>query len=418
MTKCPAAELTRTPGEPEFCGLRDIGVIVADYNPGANSRRLYFHTPMHASSTQQDPLVSVVVPAWNAERTIVETLRSLLSQTYQALEIVVVDDGSSDSTADKVKQMATEFPQLRLILQPNRGVAAARNAGVRSSRGEYVAAVDADDLWFPEAAQMLVTALGSAGPDVAIAYGWSLTIDERGQADGGQICSRVAGRVYATLLCHNFIGNASATMFRRTAFDAVGGYDSRFHEHGVQGCEDWDLYLRLAESYRFCVVPQFLVGYRKSGDSMSAALSSMAESHGYLLQKAKDRHPRIPSALTRLSTSSFYIHLAKECRNQANSRESYRWWRRALGEGRLFTVIHPETYGLAASVLMDRLRPSGGKRLVLGHGAKPESAGGADSVSSSRFPGTIPKLSFRSRIRLLLQGMLHAAVRRVPATYR
>jgi glycosyltransferase involved in cell wall biosynthesis len=100
------------------------------------------------------PLVSVIVAAYNAEATLAETLRSALAQSYRPVEIILVDDGSTDRTAE----IASSFAEVILIRQANAGVAAARNAGIRASRGEWLAPLDADDLWHPAKLERQVAA--------------------------------------------------------------------------------------------------------------------------------------------------------------------------------------------------------------------------------------------------------------------
>ncbi|MGB3670077.1 MAG: glycosyltransferase family 2 protein, partial [Phormidesmis sp.] len=102
------------------------------------------------------PLISVVVPAYNAEAFIAATLASVLSQTYQNLEVWVIDDGSSDRTAAIVEKLAQQNARINLLRQPNQGVAIARNAGIQSAKGEFVAPIDADDLWWPGALEKLM----------------------------------------------------------------------------------------------------------------------------------------------------------------------------------------------------------------------------------------------------------------------
>src|SRR4051812_40604491 len=126
------------------------------------------------------PLVSFVVAARNAEEFIGETLASLLAQSYPRVEVVVVDDGSSDATAAVVRATSARDPRVRLVTQPWTGVAAARNRAVASSSGAFVAPVDADDVWLPPAAARLVERLERAGPETAVAYAWSAYIDEAG----------------------------------------------------------------------------------------------------------------------------------------------------------------------------------------------------------------------------------------------
>ena len=209
-------------------------------------------------------LVSVILPACNAERFIGKTLESVLAQTWRKLEIVAVDDGSEDRTAEIVREHARRDPRVRLLRQVNRGVAAARNHAIEHSAGALVAPIDADDAWHPLKLERQVRALEAQPPVVGLAYVWSRRVDAEGRAIGpcaGDTCS---GAVFLPLLLGNFIGNSSSPLIRRECFDRVGGYSSAFQTRGAQGCEDWELYLRLAEAYRFLVIPECLVDYRRT----------------------------------------------------------------------------------------------------------------------------------------------------------
>jgi glycosyltransferase involved in cell wall biosynthesis len=290
----------------------------------------------------------LIVPAYNAERFIEGTIRSLLSQTYRHIEIIVIDDGSSDSTADLVKSIRNEDPRVVLLRQANLGVAAARNAGVVRSGGEFIAPVDADDLWYPRAVEKLAACLLEQGPGVGVVYAWSVYIDERGVLTGGFRAATLEGDVFTTLLCHNFLGNASCTMMRRVCFDDTGGYDIGFREHAEQGCEDWDFYLRVSEHYHFGVVPEFLIGYRKIKGRMSSDSKQMAISQEYMLQKVYRRQPRLPGFLSRVSRSSFYIYLAHE----SGPVDRGIWLKRALGSAPLFCLLRPRFYALCITEIL------------------------------------------------------------------
>jgi glycosyltransferase involved in cell wall biosynthesis len=282
----------------------------------------------HLSSNS--PLVSVIIPAYNAEQFIERTLNSVLCQIYQHLEILVVDDGSTDRTAEIVKSIAQQDHRVILLQQPNSGVAAARNLGIQKSKGEFIAPIDADDIWYPQNLEKQVRCLLQSEPSVGLVYSWSLNIDEEDSPIEGFCASKIEGKVYKTLLCHNFIGNASATLIRRTCFEKVGGYNCQMKEQNAQGCEDWELYLRIAEHYQFRVLPEFHVGYRKIINSMSGDYSKMAKSHSLMLQAVRQRHPEIPAALYRLSSSSFYMYLAEQSHQRSNYRSILLWLYRAL----------------------------------------------------------------------------------------
>lgn len=276
------------------------------------------------------PLVSVIVPAYNAELFIEKTLKSVLNQTYTDIEVLVVDDGSCDRTVEVVEQIAGSDRRVRLFRQPNSGVAAARNAAIRQAKGELIAPIDADDIWYPSNLEKQVCCLLNSPPAVGLVYSWSADITENDQLTGSLHAASIKGDVYTTLLCHNFLGNASATLIRKTCLDRVGGYSSRFKQQQAQGCEDWDLYLRIAERYEFRVVPEFLVGYRKIQHSMSRDYSSMAKSQALMLQAVQQKHPKIPSVFYRLSCSSFYLYLAHQSSQTGEDRSALSWLWQAL----------------------------------------------------------------------------------------
>ena len=119
------------------------------------------------------PLVSVIIPAYNTAAFISKTLDSVLSQTYRNLEVLVVDDGSQDETPEIVKLIAQSDRRVTLLRQANAGVAAARNLAIQKSSGEYIAPIDADDIWFPQNLEKQVQYMLEASPLVGLVYAWS-----------------------------------------------------------------------------------------------------------------------------------------------------------------------------------------------------------------------------------------------------
>jgi glycosyltransferase involved in cell wall biosynthesis len=252
------------------------------------------------------PLVSVIVPAFNAAPFIGRTLDSVLSQTYRHLEVLVVDDGSADATPRIAEARAEADGRVRLLRQQNQGVAAARNAGVAEARGEYVAPIDADDLWYPTKIERQVQSLERAGAAHGLAYTWWIGIDEHDVPNIRSHPWTVEGDIAEAHTALNFIGNASVPLIRRVCFDTVGGYDESFRARGAQGCEDWDLSLRIAERYRVSVVPEHLTGYRRMAGSMSGNVATMIRSHELMLERLRQRRPDVPDVLLRWSRGQLY----------------------------------------------------------------------------------------------------------------
>ncbi|WP_161495003.1 glycosyltransferase family A protein [Caulobacter sp. BP25] len=222
-------------------------------------------------------LVSVVIPAYNAASTLDRTLKSVCDQTYAALEILVVDDGSQDETAQIAHRWAARDGRVRLLTQPNSGVAAARNLGVAEAKGDLIAPVDADDLWAPEKIEKQLAAL-EALPEAALAYCWFALIDAHDKPIRGNSTPTYSGDVLRHICRGNFIGNGSAPLIRKAAILEAGGYDSSLRAQRAQGCEDYLLYYRIARSHPFACVPEVLLGYRQTPDNMSGDVLQMLRS--------------------------------------------------------------------------------------------------------------------------------------------
>lgn len=251
-----------------------------------------------ASSLGRDQLVSVVVPAYNAAATLDETLRSVRAQTHRALDIIVVDDGSSDATGSIAGQHARDDTRVRVLQQANAGVAAARNRGWRDARSELVAFIDADDLWAARKIELQLGALHAAGPRTGLVYCWYAHLDAESRVIDVYEGPRWQGDVLQTLAATSFIGNGSAALIRREALEGAGGFDASLQARGAQGCEDQLLYCRIAASYHFAVVAEHLVGYRTSPGRMSSDRVRMLRSWQLVAQDLRARYPgRLDAAL-------------------------------------------------------------------------------------------------------------------------
>lgn len=299
------------------------------------------------------PLISVIIPAYNAETFLAKTLESVLSQTYQNIEILVVDDGSTDKTAEIVKSFARKDKRVSLLQQSNAGVAAARNLAIEKSRGEYIAPIDADDIWYPQNLEKQLECLIKSEPSVGVVYSWSLDINEKDLLTGGFYNSTIEGEVYKALVYKYFMGNASSSLIRRICFEKVGGYNCQLKAENAQGCEDLELFLRIAEHYQFKVVPEFLVGYRQIPSSMSCNYAAMAKSHSLIMADVRQRHPEIPANIYRWSSSSFYLYnLAIKSNRSGNHRSTLLWLYRALKQDFFMTLLRHNSYILSIESLL------------------------------------------------------------------
>jgi glycosyltransferase involved in cell wall biosynthesis len=242
--------------------------------------------------------VAVIVPAYNARATIERTVLSVLNQTYANLEVLVVDDGSTDETAILVQRLASVDPRIRLLQKENGGVISARNHGIAHASGEFIAPIDADDLWHPEKIRKQVALMRKCGTRVGLIYAWARGIDEQDRILFDITPSWFRGDVYAALIMRNFI-SSSAPLVRRHCVEEVGGYDASLAGRGATRNADFKFNLDIAERYDFDFIPEFLWGYRFLAGSMSTDMEAMLRSQKVVIRDARARHPELPEKLFR-----------------------------------------------------------------------------------------------------------------------
>lgn len=236
------------------------------------------------------PTISVIVPAYNAAAYVARTLASVRAQTFGDFEVVVVDDGSTDATAQVVQEAVDADPRFRLIRQPNGGVAVARNRALREARGRYVANLDSDDLWRPKFLERTFAALEAAGPDAAFAFARSQWIDADDQLLPGAEPAPAAKVDYRELLLRNPVGNGSAMLMRTALVRAVGGYDAGLVA-GYGQAEDWRLLLQLSWRGAVVVVDEPLVLYRIVPSSSSHVLERAARASMEVIRRCQAEGP-------------------------------------------------------------------------------------------------------------------------------
>jgi glycosyltransferase involved in cell wall biosynthesis len=268
--------------------------------------------------TRTENLVTVIVPAYNAAQHLRHTLESIRRQTYPSIEVLVVDDGSTDATPDVAAEFARLDPRFRTIRQANAGVGAARNTAIRHARGEFIAPVDADDVWYPRKLEKQVACMRVGGDAVGLVYCWYVRIDDEGREIGYSTRVDIEGWIREAMVFRNFVGNASVPLIRARVLEDVGLYLTRAEQGGSQGCEDRDLNLRIAERAEFRVVPEYLVKYRQRKTAMSANPRGMRGSFRVVTRRAKDRNPDLPRRLFRWSRGAFHAYQMRKCYRLGN----------------------------------------------------------------------------------------------------
>ncbi|MBN3923431.1 glycosyltransferase [Nostoc sp. NMS4] len=252
-------------------------------------------------SSNPIPKISVIIPAYNSEKTIKHTIQSVLNQTFSDLELIVINDGSKDSTLEVVTKIHDS--RIKVFSYSNAGGNVSRNRGLHHAVGEFVSFLDADDLWTPDKLQSQLKAL-QENVAAKVAYSWTDYIDENGQflLSGKRI--NVNGNGYEKLLLNNFLENGSNPLISRKALISLGGFDE-----SLSAAQDWDMWLRLASNFDFICVPSVQILYRISTNSVSCNLVRQEKTCLQVLEKAYKQKPSTLKHSWNISLANLYKYL-------------------------------------------------------------------------------------------------------------
>lgn len=251
------------------------------------------------------PTVSVIIPAYNAEKTILETIQSLQQQTCSDFEMVVINDGSTDRTLEILASI--DDPRLKVFSYENGGLPTARNRGIERAIGQFLSFIDADDLWTADKLAAQLAAL-EQHPEAGAAYSWTAYIDADSHFLYNGKPVPFTGNIYPQLLLECFIANGSNILVRRSCIAAVGQFDPT-----LKSTEDWDFYLRLAAKYPFILVPKYQILYRRSSGSMTAKVDVMEKYNLLVAERAFENAPAELQYLKHQSLANVHLFMVEIC---------------------------------------------------------------------------------------------------------
>lgn len=257
----------------------------------------------------ETPLVSVIIPTFNAGRFVNATIDSALRQTVENIEVLVLDDGSTDDTVTRVKSFRD--PRLRICEYTHRGAPAAMNAGLHSARGQYLGFLDHDDLWLPAKLDRHVEFFERT-PGVAVTFSWSGLIDERDRPIGLHPAHWRGPISFRQLLEDYVVGSSSSLVIRRSSVLSVGSFDVQ-----LPRCHDFDLVLRIAFAHPngICAIPEELTLYRRHPGQMSRDWRAMHREWNTVFEKCRRLAPAETAAVesrARSNINRYFAYLAYE----------------------------------------------------------------------------------------------------------
>ncbi|MER3445446.1 MAG: glycosyl transferase [Candidatus Dadabacteria bacterium] len=226
------------------------------------------------------PRVSVIIPTYNRAEFLCSAITSVLNQTFQDFEIIVVDDASNDGTYEVVSSFnGNGIKYIRHKI--NRGGAAARNTGIRASTGEYIAFLDDDDEWMPEKLQMQVDLLQISPPEVGAVYTGFVIVSRAGGEILYQGVPTRKGYIFNEMLIGNLVGATPSVFLRRECFNRVGLFDEN-----LPFAEDWDMWIRISKEFHFECIEEILVKcYFHNRDKLSVNLEGLSRGIEIMLEK-------------------------------------------------------------------------------------------------------------------------------------
>ncbi len=211
------------------------------------------------------PSVSVILPTYNRAYSIERAIGSVLNQTYQDLELLIVDDGSIDNTEEKVFALKKLDSRIKYVRhKENKGPAAARNTGIQLASGKFIAFQDSDDEWLPEKLEKQINVINKASDDVGVVYTgfWRIFSDKKRYYPSENI-NKKEGDIHREILNGNFIGMPTV-LIKKECFSELGLFDEN-----IQPLEDWELFIRFSRKFKFLLINEPLVMEYESDDSIS-----------------------------------------------------------------------------------------------------------------------------------------------------
>jgi glycosyltransferase involved in cell wall biosynthesis len=280
--------------------------------------------------------VSVIIPVYGVEAYIAEAIQSVLDQTYQDFELLIVDDESPDRSVEICRQFTD--PRIKILHQKNRGLAGARNTGIRQAQGAYLAFLDGDDLWLPEKLAQHIEHLEQYS-QVGVSFSRSAFIDGNGESLGTYLMPQLTGITVQSLFRGNPVGNGSAAVVRRETLDAIrfqenlhGQVEDFYFDDRFRRAEDIECWLRIAiqTDWQIAGIPAALTLYRVNAGGLSASLLKQFAAWEQVLEKTRTYAPDLIAQWEDVSRAYRLRYLARSAVRLQEGKMAVELWQQSL----------------------------------------------------------------------------------------
>jgi glycosyltransferase involved in cell wall biosynthesis len=235
------------------------------------------------------PIVSVVISTYNRQEKLERAIHSVLTQSFKEIEVIIVDNASTDNTTLKV----ANFKDERIVYirhEANKGGPAARNTGIKAARAPFIAFLDDDDQWDPSKLEKQVQKMNESSSKVGLVYVGTEVFDESKNSLIQTYKPNYRGNVSQVLLSGTILGSVSSVLVRKECFDQVGMFDE-----SLSSCQDWDMWLRIAQNYEFEFVDEILARINMHGEQISTDYTKLIPGRTRMVQKHEEKFKKSPS---------------------------------------------------------------------------------------------------------------------------
>lgn len=294
--------------------------------------------------------ISVVISAFNVEKYIDQAITSVLKQTHQDFEIIIVNNGSTDNTSNKIKAFSAKDIRIKCIEQKNLGEGGARNTGIKNATYDLIAFLDGDDVWAPKKLELQLSYMNS-NKDLRLVSCLQATIDEEDLQTGWKLGKPLNGFVYHDVLENNCLAGGSNLLIKKSVFEKIGLFDE------LVLCADWELCIRICKEYLVTCVPKALVGYRRTKNNSSSNYREISYNTELILRKTFESDKSLDNAFYKSCLGGSKYIISVLCTIDKNYKTALKYLLESFKLNPYKLIKNPLLGGYAMFLVLSQLMP-------------------------------------------------------------